>query len=198
MSAKNREIVFATNNAHKLSEIREIAGSEWTILSLDEIGCHTDIPETSDTFEGNARQKAEFVKEHFGYECFADDSGLIVDSLGGAPGVYSARYAGPAHDSVANMNLLLRNMKEITDRRAHFTTCIALTEPDGGVRLFEGRIDGVITREPRGNDGFGYDPVFQPEGSDLTFAQMSAEEKNAISHRGKATAQLIDYLKSKA
>lgn len=197
MPAEKPEIVFATNNAHKLSEIREIVGREWHILSLDDIGCHADIPETAPTFEGNARQKAEFVKEHFGYECFADDSGLVVDSLGGAPGVMSARYAGPGHDSEANMKLLLENMRGIVNRRAHFTTCIALTEPDGNVRIFEGKIDGRITLEPRGSDGFGYDPVFQPEGSELTFAQMSHGEKNAISHRGRAMAQLIAYLSRK-
>lgn len=187
-------IVVATNNAHKLEEIRAIAGTAYNILGLADIGCTVDIPETSDTLAGNAIQKATYVKEHFGYDCVADDTGLMVDALGGEPGVYSARYAGPGHDSAANMALLLERMAGKTDRRAHFSTIIALTEGDS-VRLFEGRVDGTITSAPRGTDGFGYDPVFMPdEAAPLTFAEMSAADKNAISHRGRATRALMEYL----
>ena len=193
------EIVFATNNAHKLEELRQIAGDDIKILSLSDIGCHEDIPETAPTLSGNAEMKARYVKQHYGYDCFADDTGLMVDALGGEPGVYSARYAGgEGHDSKANMALLLKNMEDKADRRARFTTFIALTEGDGDVRLFEGTVEGVITREPSGDSGFGYDPVFAPlEAGGLTFAQMSAEAKNAISHRGRATAKLIQYLLKK-
>lgn len=190
---EKRRIVFATNNAHKLSEIRKIMGEEWEILSLSDIGCHDDIPETASTLRGNAEIKARYVRERYGIDCFADDTGLLVDALNGEPGVYSARYAGPGHDSKANMALLLEKMKDEDDRKAHFSTVIALTEGDD-VRFFEGRVDGVITRTPSGTDGFGYDPVFVPAGSTLTFAEMPAEEKNKISHRARATALLIDYL----
>lgn len=190
-----RKIVFATNNAHKLREIRQIMGDCWQVLSLAEIGCHADIPETADTLAGNAEQKARYVKEHFGYDCFADDTGLLVDALGGAPGVYSARYAGPGHDSQANMRLLLDNLQGIAGRNAHFSTVICLIIGED-TRFFEGRVDGVITEEPSGTSGFGYDPVFRPEGFDGTFAEMTDAEKNAISHRGRATRRLIDYLKT--
>lgn len=190
-----RKIVFATNNAHKLREIRQIMGDCWHVMSLADIGCHADIPETADTLAGNAEQKARYVKEHFGYDCFADDTGLLVDALGGAPGVYSARYAGPGHDSQANMRLLLDNLHDVTDRNAHFSTVICLILGED-IRFFEGRVDGYITEEPSGTSGFGYDPVFRPEGFDGTFAEMTDGEKNAISHRGRATRQLIDYLKT--
>lgn len=188
-----KKIVFATNNAHKLSEIRRIMGDKWDVLSLSDIGCSVDIPETADTLQGNAEIKARYVKDHFGYDCFADDTGLLVDALDGAPGVYSARYAGPGHDSAANMALLLENMKDSDNRKAHFSTVIALVCGDN-VRFFEGRVDGQITRKPSGTDGFGYDPVFLPDGFNETFAMMSADAKNAISHRGRAVARLIDYL----
>ena len=188
-----QEIVFATNNQHKLSELRRIVGERFHILSLSDIGCHDDIPETADTLAGNALQKARYVKEHYGYDCFADDTGLIVDALGGAPGVYSARYAGPGHDSVANMRLLLDNMKGVTDRSARFVTVIALIL-NGCEPTFEGRVEGEILTEPQGEGGFGYDPVFRPEGGQLSFAMMSADAKNAISHRGRATAALMKYL----
>lgn len=188
-----QKIVFATNNAHKLSEIRRIMGERWNVLSLSDIGCDADIPETAGTLQGNAEIKARYVKEHFGYDCFADDTGLLVDALDGAPGVYSARYAGPGHDSAANMALLLENMKNADNRKAHFSTVIALVTGED-IRFFEGRVDGEIIREPSGTDGFGYDPVFRPEGYEETFAMMSADEKNAISHRGRATALLINYL----
>lgn len=191
-----RKIVFATNNAHKLEEIREIMGDSWQVLSLSDIDCHDDIPETADTLEGNAIQKAMFVKEHYGYDCFADDTGLLVNALDGAPGVYSARYAGPGHDSAANMALLLRNMRGKDNRKARFSTVIALIE-DSSLKTFEGSVSGEIIEEAAGTEGFGYDPVFRPDGYDVTFAQMSAEEKNAISHRGRAVARLIDYLLEK-
>ncbi|MCM1162898.1 MAG: non-canonical purine NTP diphosphatase [Muribaculaceae bacterium] len=188
-----QEIVFATNNAHKLDEIRRIVGDGIQIRSLAEIGCHEDIPETADTLEGNALQKARYVKEHYGYDCFADDTGLMVDALGGAPGVYSARYAGPNHDSVANMKLLLENLKGITDRKARFVTVIALLA-DGEEHTFTGCVEGEILTAPDGDGGFGYDPVFRPEGEAVSFARMSPEAKNAISHRGRATALLTRYL----
>ena len=177
-----RKIVFATNNAHKLEEIREIMGDSWQVLSLSDIDCHDDIPETADTLEGNG--------------CFADDTGLLVNALDGAPGVYSARYAGPGHDSAANMALLLRNMRGKDNRKARFSTVIALIE-DSSLKTFEGSVSGEIIEEAAGTEGFGYDPVFRPDGYDVTFAQMSAEEKNAISHRGRAVARLIDYLLEK-
>ncbi len=188
-----QEIVFATNNQHKLSELRRIVGGRFHILSLSDIGCHEDIPETADTLVGNALQKARYVKEHYGYDCFADDTGLMVDALGGAPGVYSARYAGPGHDSAANMKLLLENMAGRTDRTARFMTVIALIL-NGRELTFEGTVEGEILTAPEGDGGFGYDPVFRPEGHDVSFALMSADAKNAISHRGRATARLIEYL----
>jgi len=188
-----QEIVFATNNQHKIEEIRRMTGDRFRILSLKDIGCTEDIPETSDTLSGNALQKARYVKEHYGYDCFADDTGLMVDALDGAPGVYSARYAGPAHDSLANTALLLENLEGVTDRNAHFSTVIALLL-DGKEMTFEGRVDGEILCSPRGEAGFGYDPVFMPAGSPLSFAEMSPEDKNRISHRGRATAKLLEYL----
>ena len=190
-----RNIVFATNNAHKLEEIRRIMGDKWNVMSLNDIGCHDDIPETADTLRGNAEIKARYVKEHYGYDCFADDTGLMVDALGGAPGVYSARYAGDDHDSAANMAMLLYNLQGIADRRAHFSTVIALVTGED-IRFFEGSVYGVITEEPDGAGGFGYDPVFLPDEDTVTFASMPADRKNAISHRGRATAKLIDYLSS--
>ncbi len=193
---EKRTIVFATNNAHKLGELRGIAGEEWNVVSLAEIGCHDDIPETAETLEGNALIKARWVKERYGYDCFADDTGLMVDALDGAPGVYSARYAGPGHDSVANMKLLLERMAGKDNRNAHFSTVIALVM-DGEEHIFEGRVDGTIAREPSGCGGFGYDPVFVPENSGLTFSEMTAEEKNAISHRGRATRKLMEFLARK-
>ena len=154
-----------------------------------------DIPETADTLEGTAIMKARYVKQHYGYDCFADDTGLMVNALDGAPGVYSARYAGPGHDSVANMSLLLKNLQGITDRRARFVTVIALIL-NGVETTFEGQVEGRILTEPHGADGFGYDPVFQPDESDMSFAEMSADAKNAISHRGRATEKLMAYLQT--
>lgn len=190
-----QDIVFATNNAHKLEEIRRIVGGKFRILSLKEIGCEEDIPETADTLEGNALMKARYVKEHYGYDCFADDTGLMVDALGGAPGVYSARYAGPGHDSAANMALLLKNLEGVSERSARFVTVIALIL-DGREMTFEGRVEGEILTAPSGSSGFGYDPVFKPVESSVSFAEMSADDKNAISHRGRATAKLLEYLDS--
>lgn len=188
-----KEIVFATNNAHKLNEIREILGDRYKILSLHDINCNEEIEETATTLEGNAEIKARYVKQHYGYDCFADDTGLEVDALDGAPGVYSARYAGPGHDSVANMNVLLENMKGKTNRKARFRTVIALIQEEKLI-LMEGIVEGIITESPKGDNGFGYDPIFMPDGCGLTFAEMDSKQKNKISHRGRATARLIEYL----
>lgn len=189
-----KKLVFATNNAHKLKEIRAILGNSIEILSLADIHCHADIPETADTLEGNARQKSRYVYEHYGLDCFADDTGLEVESLGGAPGVYSARYAdGQGHDSQANMNKLLKEMEEKNDRKAQFRTIISLIEK-GKERQFEGIVKGQITKEKRGESGFGYDPIFQPDGYDTTFAELGSDIKNRISHRARAVAALCDYL----
>ncbi len=186
-------IVFATNNPHKLAELREIAGDRLEILSLADIGCHDDIPETATTLEGNALIKARHVRDKYGYDCFADDTGLMVDALRGEPGVYSARYAGPECDSKANVALLLSRLGGVADRSARFKTVIAL-ELDGKEYVVEGKVEGKITDECRGEAGFGYDPVFQPEGFDKTFAEMTDSEKNAVSHRGRATAELLKIL----
>ena len=190
-----KRLVFATNNAHKLEEIRAILGNSIEILSLADIHCHADIPETADTLEGNARQKSRYVYEHYGLDCFADDTGLEVESLGGAPGVYSARYAdGQGNDSQANMNKLLKEMEEKNDRKAQFRTIISLIEK-GEERQFEGIVKGQITREKRGESGFGYDPIFQPDGYETTFAELGSDIKNRISHRARAVAALCDYLR---
>lgn len=189
-----KRLVFATNNAHKLEEIRAILGNSIEILSLADIHCHADIPETADTLEGNARQKSRYVYEHYGLDCFADDTGLEVESLGGAPGVYSARYAdGQGHDSQANMNKLLKEMEEKNDRKAQFRTIISLIEK-GEEKQFEGIVKGQITREKRGESGFGYDPIFQPDGYETTFAELGSDIKNRISHRARAVAALCVIL----
>lgn len=192
MSSK-KKIVFATNNIHKLSEIREIIGDKFEILSLQDIGCNEDIPETASTLEGNAEIKARYIKEHYGYDCFADDTGLEVEILNGAPGVLSARYAGDNHDSQANMELLLKNLQGKENRNARFRTVIALLIGEE-LTLMDGVVEGEITLECVGNSGFGYDPIFKPIESELTFAQMSSEEKNKISHRGRATKKLLEIL----
>lgn len=190
------ELVFATNNQHKLDEIRQILDGQIHILSLADIGCHVDIPETADTLQGNALQKARYVASHYNMDCFADDTGLEVETLDGAPGVHSARYAGgQGHDSQANMDLLLHNMEKKSDRKARFRTVIALIIK-GEEHLFEGIVNGKILTERHGTDGFGYDPVFQPDGFDCTFAEMTASQKNAISHRGRATQKLVQFLTS--
>lgn len=191
------KIVFATNNAHKLQEVRQILGDAFEVLSLKDIGCDVDIPETSDTLEGNALLKAGYVKEHYGYDCFADDTGLEVGALGGEPGVFSARYAGEGHDSEANMQKLLTKMRLIDNREAQFRTVVAL-KMGGETNLFEGIVTGVITHEKHGDEGFGYDPIFRPDGYDKCFAEMSGEEKNAISHRGRAITKLVNYLTTKS
>lgn len=188
------KLVFATNNSHKLEEVRQILGDRFEVLSLNDIGCHEDIPETADTFQGNALQKARFVKEHYGYDCFADDTGLEVKALGGAPGVHSARYAGD-HDSEANMTKLLSELEKKSDRSAQFRTVIALIL-NGQEVLFEGIVTGKIAQERHyGDGGFGYDPIFVPDGYTETFSQMSSQGKNLISHRGRAVRKLADYLK---
>lgn len=188
-----KQIVFATNNAHKLAELRQIVAGCFEILSLSEIGCHDDIPETADTLEGNAAIKARWVKEHYGYDCFADDTGLEVDALGGAPGVRSARYAGDSHDATANMSKLLHELEGVNERSARFRTVICLIIGNDE-KLFDGTVEGEILTEAHGKGGFGYDPVFRPCGWSKTFAEATADEKNAISHRGRATSKLIQYL----
>ena len=188
------KLVFATNNEHKLQEVRDIIGSGVEILSLSDINCNDDIPETADTLDGNALIKARYIYEKYNVNCFADDTGLEVDALDGAPGVYSARYAGDAHDSEANMKKLLENLTGKNNRDAQFRTVIALII-DGEEKLFNGIVKGKITEEKRGNSGFGYDPIFVPEGYSKSFAQMDSSTKNSISHRYRATKQLSDYLK---
>lgn len=191
------KIVFATNNRHKLEELRQIAGDKIEILGLKDIGCDADIPETGDTLEANALQKARYVWEHYGIDCFADDTGLEVDALGGEPGVRSARYApGEGHDSQANMALLLRNMEGVSDRKARFRTVIALIL-GGKEHIFEGKVEGDIMEQPSGEQGFGYDPVFRPQGWTKTFAEASPEEKNSVSHRGRAVRRLLSFINDK-
>lgn len=188
-----REIVFATNNAHKLQEIRQILGDSYNVLGLHDIGCEDDIPETADTLEGNAAIKAHWVKEKYGYDCFADDTGLEVDALRGAPGVYSARYAGPEHDSAANVALLLKNLEGSDNRKARFRTVIALVRGDETL-FVDGVVEGKITSTLHGDNGFGYDPVFMPDGYDVTFAEMDSSAKNAISHRGRLPPNYAVFL----
>ena len=207
-------IVFATNNQHKLSEIRSILGDSIEVLSLKDIGCDVDIPETGTTLEENALQKAQYVYDHYHIDCFADDTGLEVDALNGAPGVYSARYASLAsqtstasaasHDSEANMARLLKELGNNNNRKARFRTVIALIQkkdvcPCGctsikEIHKFEGIVEGEIIRERRGGEGFGYDPIFQPDGYDQTFAELGMDIKNRISHRARAVAKLCEFL----
>lgn len=190
------KLVFATNNAHKLEEIRAMLGSDMEVLSLSDIDCHDDIPETADTLEGNALIKARWVKERYGFDCFADDTGLEVTALGGAPGVHTARYAYPdRHDPEANTQKLLSELDGATDRSAQFRTAIALVL-DGEEHLFEGVVKGFISTEKRGTEGFGYDPVFMPENLGRTFAELGTEVKNRISHRARAVAQLVGFLRA--
>lgn len=209
----NYELIMATNNAHKLEEVRQILGGAYTVKSLNDIGCTEDIPETADTLEGNALQKARYVHERYGVDCFADDTGLEVDALNGAPGVYTARYGslngyGESHDADANIRCLLDKLDGAETRKARFRTVIALIKGQGargkgqeargegqGEWLFEGIVEGEILLHRVGDGGFGYDPVFAPEeAGGLAFAQMSAEAKNAISHRGRAVKKLCEFL----
>lgn len=188
------KLVFATNNKHKLQEVRDIVGDRVEVLSLSDINCTDDIPETADTLQGNALIKARHIYAKYGLDCFADDTGLEVEALGGAPGVYSARYAGEECDSEANMQKLLHNLTGETNRNAQFRTVIALIIR-GEEKLFNGIVKGTIATEKKGDSGFGYDPIFIPEGHSESFAQMSSEMKNSMSHRFRATQQLGDYLK---
>lgn len=188
-----KDIVFATNNKNKLREIRDIVGGKYNILGLSEIGCHDEIPETAATIEGNALLKARWVKEYYGYDCFADDTGLEVEALDNRPGVYSARYAGEDCNSENNIDKLLSELEGKENRRARFRTVIALIIGNE-VKEFEGVIAGNIARERHGNEGFGYDKVFVPQGETRTFAEMPSAEKNSISHRAKATKLLVEYL----
>lgn len=188
-----KNIVFATNNKNKLREIRDIVGSKYNILSLSDINCHEDIPETADTIEGNALLKARFVKEKYGYDCFADDTGLEVEALDNRPGVYSARFAGEDCNSENNINKLLSELEGIENRKARFRTVIALIKGETEEE-FEGVIYGNISHERHGEGGFGYDKVFVPENYEKTFAEMLPKEKNSISHRAKVTRLLIEYL----
>ena len=188
------KLVFATNNPHKLEEVRAILGSDVEVLSLRDIGCTADIPETADTLEGNALLKARFVASRYGVDCFADDTGLEVAALDGAPGVYSARFAGPGCTPADNVRKLLGLMQEADDRSARFRTVVALIR-GGKEYCFEGMVGGTIARTPAGCGGFGYDPVFVPEGYDRTFAELPPAEKNRISHRARAVAKLADFLR---
>ena len=194
---KNRsmEYVFATNNQHKLKELQLMLGEKIHLLSLKDLGCEVEIPEEQPTLEGNARQKAFYIFEKYGLSCFADDTGLEIEVLNGEPGVYSARYAGEEKNSYANMNKVLNLMEEAVNRKARFRTVISLVI-NGIEKQFEGIVDGEILTEKRGDSGFGYDPIFQPTGYNLAFAEMKMEEKNKISHRGRAVEKLVDYLQS--
>lgn len=190
------KLIFATNNAHKLSEVQAVLGPSFELVTPRMCGVEEEIPETAETLEGNARQKARFLYERTGLDCFADDTGLEVEALNGAPGVHSARYATDGHDFAANNRLLLKNLEGETNRRARFRTAICLIE-GGEERLFEGIVEGHIIDHESGSEGFGYDPLFVPEGYDCTFAEMSGDEKNAISHRGRAVRKLVAYLHEK-
>ncbi len=191
-----KDIVFATNNAHKLRELREIVGDKFNILGLNDINCHEDIPETASTIEGNALIKAKYIKEHYDYDCFADDTGLEIAALGGEPGVFSARYAGEDCNSENNIDKVLDKLSGIDNREARFITVIALCIGNG-VYTFEGEVQGEILKERHGNGGFGYDPIFKPIEADCSFAEMQPIDKNAISHRGRAVKKLLDFLINK-
>lgn len=187
------KLVFATNNKNKIKEIKHLLNDTIKLLSLEEINCNEEIPETSDTITGNALQKAQYVYEKYGCNCFADDTGLEIESLNGAPGIFSARYAGEQKSSEDNMNKVLTKLKNSSNRNAQFKTVIALII-DGKETLFEGIAKGEITNEKSGSAGFGYDPIFKPKGFNITFSEMDLAEKNKISHRGKAVNKLISYL----
>ncbi|MBF9253288.1 non-canonical purine NTP diphosphatase [Pontibacter sp. 172403-2] len=189
-----QQLCFATNNKHKLAEVSRMLEGRYKLLSLQDIGCHEELPEEQDTLEGNSRQKAAYVWHHYKVSCFADDTGLEVEALQGTPGVYSARYAGPQRSDADNINLLLQNLHNQENRKARFRTSITLLL-DGQEHQFEGIVNGTIATTWQGNLGFGYDPVFTPEGYNQTFTEMSADAKNAISHRGRAVQQLVAFLK---
>lgn len=188
-------ICFATNNKNKLEEVRSKIGNQFTILSLEDIGCMEELPETQPTIEGNSEQKAQYVAQKYKVNCFADDTGLLVDALDGAPGVYSARYAGPGCSPEDNMHKLLEALKGIQNRKASFKTCITLVL-NGEQMQFEGSVSGTILEEKQGEKGFGYDPIFQPSGYVISFAEMSMTDKNTISHRALAVNKLAAYLES--
>lgn len=191
-----QRLIFATNNRHKLDELRCIVAGRVNVLGLSDIGCFDDIPEDADTLAGNALAKARWVAQHYGTPCFADDTGLEVDALGGAPGVHSARYApGSGHDAAANTALLLKNMEQVPVplRTAHFTTVIAFIDTDGNEHLFTGMVNGSILTAPQGDGGFGYDPVFMPDGWQVSFAQVSQQQKTAVSHRGRAVKAFLEF-----
>lgn len=192
-----KSIVFATNNANKIREVQALLGNKYQFLSLEDVSCTEEIPETSPTIPGNALQKARYLNENYQHDCFSEDTGLEVDALDGAPGVITARYAGPERDALANMQKLLHELSAHQDRSAQFRTVIALIL-DGQEHLFEGIVRGKISASQQGDGGFGYDPVFIPDGHTRTFAQMSADEKNAISHRGRAVAKLQVFLEQYA
>ncbi|WP_460218497.1 non-canonical purine NTP diphosphatase [Psychroserpens sp. MEBiC05023] len=187
------KLVFATNNLNKLREVQSLIPSYIQLLSLRDISCFEDVPETQLTIKGNAIQKAEYIKEHYGFNCFADDTGLEVEALDGEPGVFSARYAGKQRDANDNMNLLLKNLENKPNRAAQFKTVIAL-HLNETLNTFTGICEGLITKTKYGEQGFGYDPIFKPEGFDKTFAEMSLDKKNEIGHRGKAVNQLVNFL----
>lgn len=189
------KVCFATHNINKLREVSQMLGSQFELVGLTDIGCVQEIPETGSSLEENSRIKAQYVKDRYQISCFADDTGLEVDALNGAPGVYSARYAGEPSDSEKNMDHLLKNMTNIDHRLARFRTVITFLKEDQEIQ-FEGIVNGVITRGRSGSKGFGYDPIFVPEGHQVTFAEMSANDKNAISHRGRAVRKLVDYMQS--
>ncbi len=187
------EIVFATNNQHKLEELQALLGDEFRLLSLQDIGCNEDVPEEQATLEGNASQKSWYIYDKYGKNCFADDTGLEIEALNGEPGVYSARYAGPERSSEANMQKVLRKLLKINHRKARFRTVISLIV-NGKETQFEGIVTGEILKEKKGGDGFGYDPIFKPDGFEQSFAEMGLDEKNKISHRGRAVQKLVHYL----
>nr|WP_121269438.1 RdgB/HAM1 family non-canonical purine NTP pyrophosphatase [Pedobacter schmidteae] len=191
-----RELVFATNNQHKTQEVRNLLSDQYKVLNLTDIGCTTDIPETGDTFAENATIKSKYVADHFQLDCFADDSGLEIEALNQEPGIFSARYSGQKND-LQNLNLVLRKMEGQNNRKARFRTVISLIR-SGEVFLFEGVINGLIRTQPVGTQGFGYDPIFEPTGYAHTFAEMSMEEKNRISHRALAMNKLITFLKAQS
>lgn len=187
------KLIFATNNPNKLKEVQKMLGNQYEVLGLNDIGCTEDIPETADTLEGNATIKSKYVFDKFGYNCFADDTGLEIDALNGEPGVISARYAGVDKDAEGNMKKVLKKMNGETNRTARFRTVISLFL-NGEEYLFEGIVNGTILEEKHGEKGFGYDPIFMPEGYKLSFAELDMEVKNKISHRGRAVAKLIEFL----